>query len=387
MRKLTALLGFVAALFVVPLFLVASVNAADFRSGQSANVAKGEVIDSTLFIAGQSVEIAGEVNGDLYCAGNVVTVTGTVHGDVICAGQTVNIRGTVDGDVRAAGETVTVEAKVDGNVSAAGSTVTFGAEASARDVHAAGTTVTLNGSVLRDVDAAGETVQINGQVGRNAKTSGEHVALGSKAAVKGNLEYVSQNDVSKADGATVAGTTRHDVPKDSSMNKKDAVAGFFASFQLFVAVTMFVTSVVLVALLPRLFYSLSERGFQQPLLSAVSGLGVSIGGIILVFLLAFTFIGLPLAGITLLAWLLLMILSVPVFSFYLGRALLGRNTDNAFYYMLAGAGIVFVVSLLPVLGGIVLLVAGWLGTGMMVLEAFRRWPSPHYTLKASRKRA
>lgn len=383
MRKYIAILGFAAALLLAPFFVVNAAHAADFRSGNSTSVGKGEVIDSSLFIAGRNIDVAGEINGDLYCAGASVTVTGTVHGDVLCAGQVVDIRGTVDGDVRVAGQNVTVGAKVNGNVSAAGQTVTYSAEASARDVSIAGQTLTVNGSVARDADVAGNTSTINGSVGRNAQAVGETVTLGDSAKIAGNFTYTSHQDVSKTNGASIGGATRHEYPKQQD-NYNHQARGFFAGLNFLGALIGLVTSVVLVALLPRLFYSFSSEGVQRPLLSAFTGLGAMVGGIILAVVLAFTLIGLPLAGIVMLAWIALLIISMPVFSFYLGRMLLVKSTNNAIYYILLGAGIVFVAQLIPFVGGVVWLIGGWMGAGMVVLEVARRWTKPQYSLKAKK---
>lgn len=386
MRKYLAILGFAVALLLAPFFAINAVHAADFRGGNSTSIGKGEVIDSSMFIAGRNVDVAGEINGDLYCGGNSVTVTGTVHGDVLCAGQVVDIRGTVDGDVRVAGQTVTIGAKVAGNVSAAGQSVTFSAEAQAHDVSIVGQAVTINGMVARDVDIAGNNSTINGSVGRNAQAAGEAVALGTGAKIAGNFTYTSRQDVSKADGASVHGATRHEYPKDENHQNQRAQSSL-AGLNFLGALIGLVTSLVLVALAPRLFYSLSSEGVQRPLLSAFTGLGAMVGGIIIAIILAFTIIGLPLGGLVLLAWIALLIVSMPVFSFYLGRILLARSTNNAFYYILVGAGIVFIAQLIPFIGGVVWLIGGWMGAGMVVLEVARRWTKPRYNLKATAKKA
>jgi hypothetical protein len=332
------------------------------------------------------VDVAGEINGDLYCAGTSVTVTGTVHGDVLCAGQVVDIRGTVDGDIRVAGQNVTVGSKVAGNVSAVGQTVTFSAEASARDVSVAGQILTVNGTVVRDADVAGNTSTINGSVGRNAQAMGETVALGSGAKITGNFTYTSHQDVSRASGATIGGVIRHDYPKQEN-NQNNRAGSFLAGLNFLGALIGLVTALVLVAVAPRLFYSFSSEGVQRPLLSAFTGLGAMVGGVILAVLLALTIIGLPLAGLTLLGWIALLILSMPVFSFYLGRIILAKTTNNAFYYVLLGAGIVFITQLIPIVGSIVLLIGSWMGAGMLVLEVARRWTKPRYNLKTTTKRA
>lgn len=383
-KKYLAVIGFAVAVLLTPLALVAGVSATGFRGGDTVTVAKSEKVDGTLFAAGQTVEVAGEVDGDLFCAGNSITITGTVHGDVICAGQTVSVRGTVDGDIRVAGQSVTVEAKVAGNISAAGQVITLQSDSQARDVHAAGETVTLNGVVARDTSFAGSVLSINGTIGRNVNASAEQLSLGTNAKVAGNVDYQSRNKLTSASGATIGGKVHQEVPKENH-NEKDSVKNFLSGVNWFFAISGLLTSLLLVALVPRVLYSITSHGVNQPGMTLLAGLGTNVGAGILIVLLGMTFIGIPLAGLVLLAWVLLGLLSLPVFSFYLGRVLLSNSTDNMFYYMLLGAGIVFLLNFIPILGAIVLFLGSLFGVGMLALRISRHWTTPQYTIKQGKK--
>jgi len=383
-KKYLAVIGFAVAVLLTPLAIVAGASAVGFRGGDMITVAKSEKVDGTLFAAGQTVEVAGEVNGDVFCAGNSITITGTVHGDIICAGQTVNIRGTVDGDIRVAGQSVTIEAKVAGNISAAGQSVTLQSDSQAHDVQAAGSTVTLNGVVSRDASFAGSVLSINGMVGRNVNASADQLSLGTNAKVAGNVDYKSHSKLAQASGATVGGKVHQDVPKEDHKNK-DSVKNFLSGINWFFAISGLLTSLLIVALVPRVLYSVTSHGVNQPGMTLLAGLGTNVGAGILIILLGMTFIGIPLAGFVLLAWALLGLLSLPVFSFYLGRVLLSNSTDNVFYYMLLGAGIVFLLNFIPILGAIVLFLGSLFGVGMLALRISRHWTVPRYTIKQGKK--
>src|SRR5262245_7136916 len=67
----------------------------EFRNGDTVTVPAGTTIDDDLFATGQSVTIAGQVNGEVYALGQTVTVTGAVQRDLIAAGQQVTLDGTV----------------------------------------------------------------------------------------------------------------------------------------------------------------------------------------------------------------------------------------------------------------------------------------------------
>jgi len=137
--------------------------------------------------------------------------------------------------------------------------------------------------------------------------------------------------------------------------------------------------------MPRLFYSVSSRGVNQPGMSFLAGLGTNVGVVVVTILLAMTFIGLPLAGLVLLGWVLLLLLSLPVFSFYLGRALLSKSTGNVLYYMLLGGFIVLLLNFIPVVGPIALFLGSWFGVGMLALAIVGRWSKPHYSIKQGKK--
>ena len=89
MLKVTVVALALVLLFVAPAF------ATEFRVGKSASVESGEVIDDDLFIAGNSVLVAGKVTGDVMAAGETVRVTGPVGGSVMAAGRDVRVTGEV----------------------------------------------------------------------------------------------------------------------------------------------------------------------------------------------------------------------------------------------------------------------------------------------------
>jgi len=118
--------GFAATLFVVlgtqGLAPPGQAHAAELRYEKegTVEVAEGESIDDTVFLAGKTVIVAGVVDGDVFAAAERVEVTGTVRGNVYGAGQTVTVSGEVSGSVHAAGKTVELDARVGGSSYLAG---------------------------------------------------------------------------------------------------------------------------------------------------------------------------------------------------------------------------------------------------------------------------
>lgn len=369
-------------LFLLPIFVwVGVAHGQSFRSGDTTTVGANEVVDSSLYAAGNTVDIAGEVRGDVFCAGQNITVSGKVAGDVICAGQTVRVSGTVEGDVRVAGQTVAIGGEVMGNVSAAGQTVTL--EGSARvagDVSIGSTNAVVNGRVGRDLSAGGSTVAITNKVGRNVKASTDNLTLASGADVGGELSYTSRNDASVAGDAKVAGaTTRYQPKQKESNNSYGRVFAFGFGFTVLVMLSLLILSLALVLLFPSAITDTVALGLANPLRTALIGLAAGIVTPIVIVALMISVVGIPLGLLLLLTWLLLLMLSGPLFSYSVGK-LAWRSQRNAIAIMAVGVLIVMIAYLIPFIGALTFFAMMWMGTGMAIRQLFNRVPRPHYQL-------
>ncbi len=378
MRKLKLIL--VAALVLaVPLFaFVGTAYAGNFRSGDNVAVKKGEVIDHTLFIAGNNIEVNGEIKGDLFCAGQNVTVNAKVAGDVICAGMNVRVEGTVEGDVRLAGQNVVLAAQVTRNASLAGSTITTDeGSAVGGDLQAAGSTTVINGKVTRDLDATGEKVTVNSMIGRNISAASENFSLGEAANVAGNVTYYSNNTLQQADSAQVLGKVSQEKPQTYEQKTGNDMGGIFAnSFMFFLM--LLVLSMAVVALFPRLFTTVSGNAIEKPGTTVLIGLAANILVPVLVIASMLTIVGLLLGGVLLLAWIVVMMLSCTFFGFYLGRLVLNRVNQNPLLIMFVGIVIVSVLALIPIVNVLTYIAAVLFGSGIVVRELVRRTPKPSY---------
>jgi cytoskeletal protein CcmA (bactofilin family) len=369
-------------LVLLPMFLwVGVARAQSFRTGESTTVAANEVVDSSLYAAGRTVDIAGEVNGDVFCAGQNITISGKVNGDIICAAQTVNISGTVTGDVRVAGQTVTVAGAVDGNLSAASQSFSLGQEGKVgQDATIGGNDVTLNGSIGRDLVVGGSTVVLAHTVGRNVTADSNGLSIHDQARVNGNLTYTSAEEASIAAGAQIAGATTHNerAPQENKGSYGQVFAIGVAS--IIIIVSLVVSSLVLVLLFPATFHAATRRAQGDPLKTFLTGLLASFAVPVLAVALMMTIIGIPLGLLLLFAWLLVLILSGPFFSYFVGRSLLKKQT-NPIPIMLIGALVVKLALFVPILGVAVLLAIIWLGSGIVLRELYHRTPKPVYEFK------
>jgi len=378
--KRSKIIGLLLVLLLPVFVMVGVARAQTFRSGDTATVAAGEVVDSTLYAAGSTVDIAGEVQGDVFCAGQNISITGKVTGDVICAGQTVHISGIVEGDVRAAGQTVSVGGEVMGNLSVGSQTFTL--EGSAKvggDATVGGEQVVLNGSIGRDLVSGSSNVTVAGSVGRNIKAGVEHLNLTGEATVGGALSYTSANEASIADGATVAGNTTRTEPEQKDTGNRGTVFGFGLAMAFYVLLSLLIVSLVLVLVFPQAFQRASVLALADPFKSFLVGLGATFVVPALIVGFMISLVGIPLSLLLLLAWMLVLFLSGPVFAFTLGRLVL-RGQTNAILIMAVGSLIVLASYLIPFLGVFTLLATLWVGTGTIIRTLHHHIPKPAYEL-------
>lgn len=372
-----------ALLLVLPCIALTGIaEAHSFRAGDTVSIGKGQVVQDTLFASGKTVDIASEVYGDVFCAGQNVTVSGAIHGDVICAGQTLTITGAIDGDVRLAGQTVTLSGSVGGNATIASQSFSLGSDAKVSgDFSLASGDGTFNGTVGRDLAVGGGDITLAGQIGRNVKGNTTNLTLAEGSHITGNVEYTSNNDVRRANGALVDGSvTRHDVPKHES--KRGAIFAFGAAWFLYWFFATLLTALVLVLIMPALIHRTTNRAVTSPWRALATGFVASILVPIAIVLFMATVIGIPLAFVVGLAWLLVVLLSGPFFGYYIGRLLL-RGSTRSVLIMLVGAGLLLVAYFIPVVGFFALLATLWFGSGMILMEVFERMPRPKYVVAAT----
>ncbi len=99
---------------------------------------------------------------------------------------------------------------------------------------------------------------------------------------------------------------------------------------------------------------------------------------VVIIVLLLTFVGIPLAVFTGLAWMLALMLSAPIAAFYVG-SLIMRKERRAPLVMLVGSLVLGLICLVPVLGSIVTVVAAWFGTGNLLLNLKQLYRKPKYS--------
>ncbi|MDB5161449.1 MAG: hypothetical protein JWO96_829 [Candidatus Saccharibacteria bacterium] len=373
--------AWLAAISGVILFLIflgigsRTMASTEFMSGNSVTVAGNETLDYGLWVGGRNVSIAGTINGDLFCGAQTVDISGTVKGDVICGAQTITISGTVEGSVRLGAQTVNLNGDIARSASVAAQTVNIDSKSRiGMDASFAASSLNINGTVGRDLAIAASNVNISGQVARDITGTADRITLARGAKVGGGIEYTSKNKIAIDNGATVGGAVSQHQPKEKAHPALSSLL-----FGLGVAIVLLITALIVTTLLPQLVHLVAVQGIRRPWRALLTGLVASILIPILAVLLMVTIVGLPLGILLLISWLLIGLTSGLFTAYYIGLRI-WPALRNPLLIVLAGGVILLILYLIPFVGFFVMLLAYWMGAGMVLLALTDHTPPPSYRI-------
>lgn len=340
----------------------------------SSNVERSKTIDGSAYIAGDEVRIDGVVKGDLFCAGEKVKISGTIEGDVLCAGADIVIDGNVEGSVRAIGNKITVEGNVKNNLSTLSPILTFKDKAIVGgDMTVVAGKAAIQGTVERDVLLSSSSVMFDGVVGRDVIAATETINFGQNASVKGDFSYESSTKQNIPDEA-VAGEIHFDA-NNQALSPSEIV--WFGLLTLF-ALILFCILVVIV--LPRYVHENAFVDNRRAVLAFLSGFAFIGLGFLLSILLLISGVGGP-AGLTLfVAWIMVLLLSLPFSAYFVGQKILARRAKNAIVVQLVGACIIILFLLVPGVNILVFVASVVLGTGLQVMSIERQFSNKPYKI-------
>ncbi|MBI4003192.1 MAG: polymer-forming cytoskeletal protein [Nitrospira defluvii] len=332
----------------------------------------GQVIQGDYFAVGPHVEISGIVNGDLYAAGGEVLVDGTVNGDVIVAGGKVILSGTVAQDARIAGAQVTISGTIGRNATIGGADVHLTETAQVREnLLAGGGNVQLAGHIGKDARIGAAKVTVSNEIERDLAVAAESVRLTSKATVGGKLRYWSETAPSIDEGATVRGAiTRRLLPEGWTV--ESARRGILG-MRVMATVVSFLSTLILGLVLLRVYPLFTRRVTATIRERPGSSLGWGTVALVAIPIVAVSFLvtlfALPI-GVILLALYVPMVYLARVYAITcLGQFLLRRQSDpsSLAWPFVAGLVLYSMLSLIPVVGGLLTLLTLLFGLGALLM--------------------
>ncbi|MDP2726573.1 MAG: polymer-forming cytoskeletal protein [Dehalococcoidia bacterium] len=368
--------------------LASRVLASEFRGAGQAEVKAGEIVNDDLYIAGNSVNIAGTVNGDVVAAGNSVTVSGRINGNLFALAQTVTVSGRVEGGVFAAAQTLFLSGQVVPSARVAAQTIIVQGQIG-RDLLAAGQSVTLDseGAVGQDVLLGAQEANLRGDIGRKVSGNAGSLVIAGKAgdvdvaadqltlmpgASIGSLTYTSAQEARIESGAAVSGDiNRLEPAKPETAQRRasswtDQIAPRLLWF-IAALIAGFVLSWIAPALVQRPALALRDKPWPSlgwgAILFVVTPIAVLIALI--------TVVGIPIGLLFLFAYVAALFLSQIFVGLLIGQLVLQQKPTEGTVAMLGPLAlgllllsIIFaLVGLIPVVGGLASLAITVFGLG------------------------
>jgi hypothetical protein len=381
-------LKFFLPLIVLALFFPAAIFAYEAKTGVSIYVPANETIEGNYYAAGQNITIDGNINGDIICAAQSIQVNGSVDGDIICAGQSIIINGPVKGDIRLAGNTITVNSQIEKNANLFGAVVITGEKTTiGRDLFLGAAVADISGQIAGNLHGGVSGIKIKGSVAKDVKLRVDHnsnnqkfleneggLTVGDEAVIGGHLYYKAVEQGQVDSGAEIKGDTGF-----TKLDKKTRSGGYSAWLW---GLIYAIFSEIIVGLVLITFF---RKHIQEIINSILANRGGAIGrGAIImfatpfiIFLIAITFIGIPLALVLGALWLISflaasIITSIIIGSYAINKLSSKKEEDGALkelgaksltWAMIIGIIIFKTVSTIPLFGWLFGLVGLWLGLG------------------------
>ena len=291
------------------------------RTANQVIVTADDVVAEDLYAVGGRTIVEGVVQGDLVVLTGEVIITGTVEGDVVgLVGGPVRISGEVGESVLVAAVRLETTGRIGADVSGFVGEARVGGEVG-RDVLVVGGSAEVTARVGRDVRSQAWRLVVNGEVGRDIAARVDDMVLGDAAHIAGDVTFRASDEVRVADAATVSGSlVRAEVLAPVWAQALTRLLGWLSVLGFVVAgVALF-----------WLFRGTGPRAVrvarERPGRSALVGLGVLVVPPILALPLFLTLVGLPVAILLLLFWVLGLFLGpIPAIAAAGERLLGGRG--------------------------------------------------------------
>lgn len=380
MKKFTKVIISTIPAILFFIFLSFPAHAVYLKSGTNLILSQNEPLDESAFVAGESLVVDSNINGDLFCAGKDVTVNGNIAGDIICAGQTIKINGLVGGDIRIAAQSVEIDGITSRNVMVLSQTLKLGTKAIINgDLFFGAQQVNLSGELGRDMAGAGEQVTISGSLFRNALISASKIDISNSASIGGSLDYYMDETGSYIQNSPQSVTglvNRHEIidpEKDSSTTKAKDVSIFGSFFgNLLSIISYSLLACLLIYFTPKrtahVISIIRTNGFKTLFL----GLGVSIIAPFVFILLFVSVIGASSALVLIPLYIISMIIGSLYHSMLVGKYVVSKlnviSSKSLYLEAIVGCFVVGIIIMIPVIGWFVGLCLYLSGLGATLLS-------------------
>ena len=335
---------------------------------------KSDWTNSDYFACNENVTVTGVIDGNAYVIGNEVTIKGEIGGDLFVMANKLNVDG---GYVYSSIFAMANEFTMNG--------ISY-------DLYALCSSFNLgsNGFVYRDLKVAGSSVKLAGRIRRDAYIESGSLDFDSSVGtiIYGNLNYSSNADSYTAPDGVVAGEVKYSQDKvESPEVDKDKIAtisiGAIIIKHIKDLLSTLITTLIVTLIIAFLATKFKEKLGSMKVGKAFASLGIGIlSPVALGLIVALLFIlgiilqvaglGISVAGTLIFIFITLSVVATAVTSTFFGNlfAKLIKKDGKIFFilFSLLSALVIWIIGLIPVLGGLVGFLAWAFGLGSIILN-------------------
>ncbi len=210
MKKVLITIAFMMVVVLPVSVRAAFLEAADDVNGGIENISKDQNVENA-YLAGETINVDGDVKKDLIAAGSVINVNGKVEDDLIAAGSSLNIKNSIGGSARVVGSTITISENINEDLFAAGAEILISEKAKV-----AGDFIFMSGKTDIKGEVGGSIKAIGGDVVISGKVKGDillrninKLVVEDTAEVSGKIVYYSPNEALIESGAKIVGGVQY----------------------------------------------------------------------------------------------------------------------------------------------------------------------------------
>ncbi|MCE8428982.1 MAG: hypothetical protein J5U19_11400 [Candidatus Methanoperedens sp.] len=299
-------------------------------------------------LSGDQLRVDSPIEDDIFATGGTIDINAPVDG-VVIAGGNININAPVNGDVFVAGSQISVNSDVKGKIVAIGGNIDI--KGNAKNVVIAGGNINIHSTAIigRDAVISGGSVNNAGKVNGNLTVRAEKFQNTGSA---GSVEFI------KSEGS-------------QSFQRTMGI------FRILITLGFLILGIIILKLFPVQFFKVEKEIRESTILKTVVGFVLIIVSAVVIILVAVTLIGLPVAAIIAMLFIIALMLSTFFVSFTLGKKILDqfRLKASDLWIFVVGFIILNLLFSIPYVGGLIQIVAISLGFGAVYFALHAAWQS------------
>lgn len=354
-------------IFVLPLvFAGHMLMAADIRTGKSIIITHPVYQD--LYIAAGTILINAPVYGDLVVAGGTITINDSIKNDLLITGGSVTVNGYVADDARCLAGSLIITGRVDGEMFITGGTVQLEKSAQIKSLYVAGGEVKINGNVEGNVISRAGNLELDGNINGNVDLRGSKLAINGH--IKGTSILAATDKIIINEPARFSRSIHYwqpfkkplILPKNSTGQSPiyDPLLSLSHSKWYFLGASTFLglawylgMAYVLILVIQYLFpvtLSKAAKSFHSnTVTSFLYGIGFFVITPLTIIIALVTVIGVPVAVILLVAYMMLLLLATITSSIVIANWAMYISNRTWSYWHITGTSL-FVFILLKIIG-------------------------------------